>query len=72
MSDDFKIPKTLGSIYGKCTDPVATAREREYGRYRERYNRERRKRIEKCWDCTQLGYCDPSNCQKEKLGKDDG
>jgi len=72
MSDDFKIPKVLSPVYGKCTEPVATARNREYGRYCEHYNRERRKRIKKCWDCTQLGYCDPSNCQKEKRGKDDG
>ena len=71
MSDDSRAPKALDSIYGRCVDPVTTAKKREYGRWRERFNSERRKRIEKCWDCSQIGQCNPEHCAREK-GRDNG
>ncbi len=72
MSDDSIVPMVLdSSVYGKCSEPAMTKKAREYGRLRERFNRERRKRIEKCWDCFLIDQCNPEHCAREK-GKDNG
>ena len=61
------ILKPLDPIYGKkCGRRDANLRIRKIAKY----NRERERRIAKCWDCeyfVRLGTCtDPTNCRKEK------
>ena len=61
------ILKPLDPIYGnECGQRVANLRIRKIASY----NRERERRIAKCWDCgyfNHLGGCpDPVNCRKEK------
>ena len=61
------ILKPLNPIYGKeCGQREANLRIRKIASY----NRERERRIAKCWDCgyfNHLGGCPaPANCRKEK------
>ena len=64
MTDPILEP--LDPIYGKeCGQRDANLRIRKIASY----NRERERRIAKCWDCGYFSYCfDPVNCRKEKHG----
>lgn len=62
MNDPVLVP--LDPIYGKESG-YRDSNRRIF--QNARHNREREKRIAKCWDCGNFAYCfDPANCRKEK------
>lgn len=64
MNDPVVFP--LDPIYGKESGHRLSNR---LIRKNAKYNREREKRIAKCWDCGSFAYCfDPAKCRKEKHG----
>lgn len=61
--------KPLNPIYGKESgNRISNLQIRKNARH----NRERERRIAKCWDCGYFNYCyDPANCRKEKGNEPD-
>lgn len=58
--------------FGNLVGGETTLRKWQYDRDCSRFNIERRKRIEKCWDCSLINQCNPAHCYREKKGKDNG